>query len=383
MPTHEEHLAGIEEATGRVRTLKTRFNSVENEWCEAAKQLQKMRDLKQTWIDEYGYIPSDPLMWSLLEPNEKLYTRKAKEYLAVSRDMTSAIAQRDQRICRYLSFLNRESSTEEQDEPGARAERERAAHRERMRQQQSTRAAAEERQRREEAHRRRQQEGTLRQRREEQAQRQARARAEAKERERRDAEQLLERARQEQARRQARAKEEEQAQQQQRSQAHQDSRKRQREQTEQEAPGQPESQKRRKTQHPEHNTTAPTLPYGTLTPAEATLEWRTRFLQPWPTTYYRTLQSFPAPPPIPCRTSPCCTRTGSERILQTCDTFLREAFAGLTEDELRTQRNKWHPDRFSASPEGRGGVREAFRKMAGEVFVVVNEVYEMKKKTKK
>ncbi|KAI7158504.1 hypothetical protein KC349_g4827 [Hortaea werneckii] len=89
MPTHEEHLAGIEEATGRVRTLKARFNSVENDWCEAAKQLQSLRELRQTWIDEYGYTPSDPLMWTLLLPSQKLYTRKAREYLAVSRELTA------------------------------------------------------------------------------------------------------------------------------------------------------------------------------------------------------------------------------------------------------------------------------------------------------
>ncbi|KAI6865188.1 hypothetical protein KC343_g10529 [Hortaea werneckii] len=374
MPTHEEHFAGIEEATGRVRTLKARFDNAENDWCEAAKQLQRLRDVRQTWIDEYGYIPSDPLMWTLLEPHEKLYTRKAKEYLAVSREMITVISQRDSRIWKYLDFLNRETSTEEQDEPGARAERERAAYRERMRQQRFARAEAEERQRREEeAQRQRQKE----------AQRQAQARAEARERERRDAEQPQERARQEQARRHAQAKQEEQGRKH-REQAHQDFRKRQREQTEQEVPGQQETRKRQKSQPhspvPEHNTTAPTVPYGTLTPAEATLEWRTRFLRPWPTTYYRTLQSFPAPPPTPCTTSPCCTRTGTERILQTCDNFLRESFAGLTKDELRTQRKKWHPDRFAASPEERGGDRAAYRKMAGEVFVVVNEVYEEKKK---
>ncbi|KAI7552547.1 hypothetical protein KC331_g1811 [Hortaea werneckii] len=108
MPTHEEHLAGIEEATGRVRTLKARFNSVENDWCEAAKQLQSLRELRQTWIDEYGYTPSDPLMWTLLLPSQKLYTRKAREYLAVSRELTAVIAQRDLRIWRYIDLINRD-----------------------------------------------------------------------------------------------------------------------------------------------------------------------------------------------------------------------------------------------------------------------------------
>ncbi|KAI7200210.1 hypothetical protein KC316_g9094 [Hortaea werneckii] len=89
MPTHEEHLAGIEEATGRVRTLRARFNSVEDDWCEAGKQLQSLRELRQRWIDEYGYTPSDPLMWTLLQPSQKLYTRKAREYLAVSRELTA------------------------------------------------------------------------------------------------------------------------------------------------------------------------------------------------------------------------------------------------------------------------------------------------------
>lgn len=47
----------------------------------------------------------------------------------------------------------------------------------------------------------------------------------------------------------------------------------------------------------------------------------------------------------------------------------------MTKDELRIQRVKWHPDRFSACP---GPYREAYKGMAGEVFVVVNEVYEKK-----
>ncbi|KAI7082267.1 hypothetical protein KC356_g8522 [Hortaea werneckii] len=135
----------------------------------------------------------------------------------------------------------------------------------------------------------------------------------------------------------------------------------------------------------EHNTLAPTLPYGNLTTVQATLEWRARFLHPWPPDFYRTLQSFPAPPPIPCPTFPCCAQTNSTsstaKILNVCDVFLRETFEALSRNELRDQRAKWHPDRFSACPEGEGGgEREAFRKMAGEVFVVVNGVFERRKK---
>ncbi|KAI7296857.1 hypothetical protein KC315_g18661, partial [Hortaea werneckii] len=268
MPTHDEHLAGIEEATSRVRALKAKFDNTENDWCSAAKQLQGLRELRQRWIDEYGYIPSDPLMWTLLQPSQKIYIRKAKEYLAVSREMTAAIAQRDLRICRYLDFLNKESSTEEQDEPGARAERDRAAYRERMRQQRSARAEAEERQRQEEAQRQRKKE----------AQRQEQARAEAKECERRKEKQRQEKARQEQAWRQEHAAQEEQARKE-REKAQQDSRKRRREQAEPESQKQQQQQEPRKRQkshpHPpstEHNTLAPTLPYKTLTITQATLE---------------------------------------------------------------------------------------------------------------
>ncbi|GAB1741001.1 hypothetical protein NU219Hw_g6255t1 [Hortaea werneckii] len=82
MPTHEEHLAGIEEATGRLRTLKVKFNNAENDWCEAGKQLQRVRDLRQKYIDEHGFAPPNPLMQPLLQPVQKFYTRKAKEYLA-------------------------------------------------------------------------------------------------------------------------------------------------------------------------------------------------------------------------------------------------------------------------------------------------------------
>ncbi|KAI7359957.1 hypothetical protein KC354_g9064 [Hortaea werneckii] len=98
MPTHEEHLAGIEEATGRVRTLKARFNSVENDWCEAAKQLQRVHDIRQKWIDEHGSAPSDPVIQPLLQSSQKLYIRKAREYLAVSREMTALITQRDMQM---------------------------------------------------------------------------------------------------------------------------------------------------------------------------------------------------------------------------------------------------------------------------------------------
>ncbi|KAI6795024.1 hypothetical protein KC361_g5263 [Hortaea werneckii] len=105
---------------------------------------------------------------------------------------------------------------------------------------------------------------------------------------------------------------------------------------------------------------------------------------PWPTDFYRTLHAFPAPPPIPCPTSSCCAQTNSSstnKILNVCDVFLRETFEALSRNELRDQRVKWHPDRFSACPGGEGGgEREAFRKMAGEVFVVVNEVFERRKK---
>ncbi|KAI6839145.1 hypothetical protein KC332_g4762 [Hortaea werneckii] len=399
MPTHDEHLAGIEEATSRVRALKAKFDNTENDWCSAAKQLQGLRELRQRWIDEYGYVPSDPLMWTLLQPSQKFYIRKAKEYLAVSREMAAAIAQRDLRICRYLDFLNKESSTEEQDEPGARAERDRAAYRERMRQQRSARAEAEERQRQEEAQRQQREEEAQRQRRKE-AQRQEQARAKAKERERREEKQRQEKARQEQAWRQAHAKQQEQAKRQ-HEQAQQDSRKRRREQAESESQKQQQQQqqepRKRQKSHPhppstEHNTLAPTLPYGNLTPTQATLEWRARFLHPWPTDFYRSLRAFPAPPPIPCPTFPCCPRTNNSsttttttttttKILNVCDVFLRETFEALSRDELRDQRIKWHPDRFSACPEGEGGgYREAFQKMAGEVFVVVNGVFERKKK---
>lgn len=388
MPAHEEHLAGIEEATGRLRTLKVKFNNAENDWCEAGKQLQRVRDLRQKYIDEHGFAPPNPPMQPLLQPVQKFYTRKAKEYLAVSREMSALIAQRDIRIYRYIDFVNRESLKEETDEPGARAERERAAHRERMRQQQSARVESEERQRQEEAQRQEREEEAQRQRREEEAQRQrrqqeaqrqAQAQAEARARQRREEEQRQKKAQQEQAWHRAQARQKEHARRQ-RAQAQQESRKRQHEQAEQETrkrqKPQPQSQPHSQP-HLEHNTTAPTKPYGTLTPARATLEWRTRLLETWPAPFYRTLQAFPAPPPIPCSASPCCTRTGTQRILKFCDEYLRKTFATLSKDELRIQRIKWHPDRFSACP-GAAAHVGAYKRMAGEVFVVVNAVYEEK-----
>ncbi|KAI6913471.1 hypothetical protein KC318_g3794 [Hortaea werneckii] len=393
MPTHEEHLAGIEEATGRVRTLKARFNSVENDWCEAAKQLQRVHDIRQKWIDEHGSAPSDLVIQPLLQSSQKLYIRKAREYLAVSREMTALITQRDMQMSmgrmRNVNGRRTESACGsngllELKPRTVKGEKKLIAKDEKKKKKKKLSVGNKKKKklsvkdkrklsvkRQEEAQRQRQEEAQRQ--RQEEAQRQEQARAKARARERRDAEQRQERARQEQARRQAHARQEEKTRRE-REQAQQDSRKRQREQTEQEARKRQKPQPHR-FQPPEHNTTAPTTPYGTLTTAQATLEWRTRFLATWPAPFYRTLQAFPAPPPIPCSTPQCCTRTGTQRILKICDKSLRETFKTLSKEELRIQRVKWHPDRFSACPEPH---REAYKGMAGEVFVVVNEVYEKK-----
>ena len=85
-----------------------------------------------------------------------------------------------------------------------------------------------------------------------------------------------------------------------------------------------------------------------------------------------TLSTFPAPPAWPCSNFAC---RQVRRSLAACSCNIREAFQYLEgyPRSLKTERLKWHPDKFARGKEGKVVEWQA---MAKEVFVVANDMYE-------
>ncbi|KAK4547655.1 hypothetical protein LTR36_000612 [Oleoguttula mirabilis] len=91
---------------------------------------------------------------------------------------------------------------------------------------------------------------------------------------------------------------------------------------------------------------------------------------------YANLHVFPSPPTLPCvkrEAKDCPSRSDAGRLLQACDCIIRKAFCGVSKQALKLERLRWHPDKFARCPEAH---REVFKKMAGEVFVVLDDLYQ-------
>lgn len=88
---------------------------------------------------------------------------------------------------------------------------------------------------------------------------------------------------------------------------------------------------------------------------------------------YATLTAFPTPLAWPC-SNLACAETRTTRVLAACPCNIKYLFE-CTRD-LKTERLRFHPDRFSKVPEH---VRESFKQMAHEIFVVVDDLYGKKK----
>ncbi|KAK5125814.1 hypothetical protein LTR85_012090 [Meristemomyces frigidus] len=81
------------------------------------------------------------------------------------------------------------------------------------------------------------------------------------------------------------------------------------------------------------------------------------------------LRSFPEPPSEAC-TSATCAAEKKDRALKACKCTLRKIFCGPR--DLKQDRIRFHPDRFSTCPED---VRGDVQKKAKEVFVVVDAIF--------
>lgn len=79
---------------------------------------------------------------------------------------------------------------------------------------------------------------------------------------------------------------------------------------------------------------------------------------------YSAIDRFPIPPPLTCG-NPDCEATSSQRPFLACEHTIRASFgiAGIT--NLKRERLRWHPDKFSAC---KSNLQESFKKMASEVF---------------
>ena len=83
---------------------------------------------------------------------------------------------------------------------------------------------------------------------------------------------------------------------------------------------------------------------------------------------YSGMREFPCPPVGLCSKMSCSA--DKSRVLPACRCNIKAAFTKL--EDLRKERSRWHPDRFSRLPEEK---RDLFQKMAMEVFVVVDSMW--------
>jgi hypothetical protein len=86
------------------------------------------------------------------------------------------------------------------------------------------------------------------------------------------------------------------------------------------------------------------------------------------------MTSFPDPPYYGCRLV-SCTSNRNQRALKACPCNIAKALQHDPDypESLKSERLRWHPDKFSICPEEK---RAVFQAKAKEVFVVANDLYE-------
>lgn len=89
---------------------------------------------------------------------------------------------------------------------------------------------------------------------------------------------------------------------------------------------------------------------------------------------YSAIEIFPTPPGG-CCDKLACRLARKDRALEACDCQIRAAFIGIDPSK---ERLLWHPDKFGKCPPR---YREAYQKMAGEVFRVLQAMYDSQKES--
>lgn len=127
--------------------------------------------------------------------------------------------------------------------------------------------------------------------------------------------------------------------------------------------------KKRKQKSP--TTTPKTRERKGKTPKAIILDWRIEVDKQLAN--YSAMTSFPSPPSIGGCVKDSCVAKAADRILVSCDCQIEAAFDNA-EVNLKVERLGWHPDKFAGCTEEK---REEWGRMAGEVFRVVNGMFEV------
>ncbi|KAK5125812.1 hypothetical protein LTR85_012088 [Meristemomyces frigidus] len=90
---------------------------------------------------------------------------------------------------------------------------------------------------------------------------------------------------------------------------------------------------------------------------------------------YTAIRTFPEPEPwVPCA-SLACRREEKTRALLACPCVIKTIFGGLDKGQLKTERTRWHPDKWAKCEES---LRAAFQAKGQEMFVISDRMYQQK-----
>ncbi|EME83160.1 uncharacterized protein MYCFIDRAFT_85418 [Pseudocercospora fijiensis CIRAD86] len=82
------------------------------------------------------------------------------------------------------------------------------------------------------------------------------------------------------------------------------------------------------------------------------------------------VQTFPVPPGGCCGSLACVSRA-KDRANKACECNIRRCFRNAGIANFKKEMLKWHPDKWSRSPEAK---RDDFQKLAREIFVVLKDM---------
>lgn len=125
--------------------------------------------------------------------------------------------------------------------------------------------------------------------------------------------------------------------------------------------------------HPRHSDPArdqPDAPQPTRLPSQQTIDSWWKYVNHCFEDYSKITQ-FPIPPALSCG-RPDCDATSSSRPIAACECNIRASFGMVPSLNIKRERLRWHPDKFTACP---ANLREGFQKMASEIFIVLDKMH--------
>ncbi|KXS94495.1 hypothetical protein AC578_4516 [Pseudocercospora eumusae] len=132
-------------------------------------------------------------------------------------------------------------------------------------------------------------------------------------------------------------------------------------------------QREREQQKKSHRSTPPNTPLRTLAPAPAVTMPQIKDWYNFAETCNRArdkVQTFPTPPGGCCGKLTCVSQA-KDRANKACECNIRRAFELAGVDSYKKEMLKWHPDKWSRSPEAK---RDRFQELAREIFIVLKDM---------